>query len=192
VGVAGSNPVVRSRESAGQGRCQPALLHVRSRPNCQGSRLVHDFVADGSVHGREAEFDVTMWVSRRALRLLATEHPSRPMNPPPSRGLCSGTDRGREERWGSRSAGNGAGPFADGLISRCPGTGRRMGRRVGHPAETSGCGLRGNRRRARRRGGADPVVGIHAGQRHGIEGAKADARRSNVKVRPSRDRRLFR
>jgi hypothetical protein len=94
-----------------------------------GSRLVHDFVADGSVHGREAEFDVTMWVSRRALRLLATEHPSRPMNPPPSRGLCSGTDRGREERWGSRSAGNGAGPFADGLISRCPGTGRRMGRR---------------------------------------------------------------
>ena len=36
VGVAGSNPVVRSRETAGQGRCKPALFHFQGRPNCQG------------------------------------------------------------------------------------------------------------------------------------------------------------
>jgi hypothetical protein len=34
VGVAGSNPVVRSRETPGQGRWEPALLHVRGRPKC--------------------------------------------------------------------------------------------------------------------------------------------------------------
>ena len=36
VGVAGSNPVVRSRESAGQDRCKPALRHVRDRPEGKG------------------------------------------------------------------------------------------------------------------------------------------------------------
>ena len=38
VGVAGSNPVVRSREFAGQGRCEPALLFAWGRRNGQGSR----------------------------------------------------------------------------------------------------------------------------------------------------------
>jgi hypothetical protein len=38
VGVAGSNPVVRSRRTAGQGRWKPAFLLARNRRKCQGSR----------------------------------------------------------------------------------------------------------------------------------------------------------
>jgi hypothetical protein len=38
VGVAGSSPVVRSRETAGQDRCEPVFLLVRDRGKCQGSR----------------------------------------------------------------------------------------------------------------------------------------------------------
>ena len=38
VGVAGSNPVVRSREVPGQGRCEPALLLAWGRRNGRGSR----------------------------------------------------------------------------------------------------------------------------------------------------------
>jgi hypothetical protein len=37
-GVAGSNPVVRSRRTAGQGRWKPAFLRARNRRKCQGSR----------------------------------------------------------------------------------------------------------------------------------------------------------
>jgi putative transposase len=38
VGVAGSNPVVRSRGTAGQGWCEPTLFHPESAQECQGSR----------------------------------------------------------------------------------------------------------------------------------------------------------
>jgi hypothetical protein len=54
VGVAGSNPVVRSRETAGQGRCEPALLHVRAVQAVRvpsESRLVHDFVTERALDG---------------------------------------------------------------------------------------------------------------------------------------------
>jgi hypothetical protein len=38
VGVAGSSPVVRSRETAGQDRCELVFLLVRDRGKCEGSR----------------------------------------------------------------------------------------------------------------------------------------------------------
>ena len=38
VGVAGSNPVVRSRETPGQGRCEPALWYAQCVQRGQGSR----------------------------------------------------------------------------------------------------------------------------------------------------------
>jgi hypothetical protein len=48
VGVADSRSLVRSREDAGQGQCEPALFCARSRPECQGPvgvpNLGHDFV----------------------------------------------------------------------------------------------------------------------------------------------------
>jgi hypothetical protein len=45
-GGAGSNPVVRSRETAGQGRCDPVFLLLRTAESAKGpvgSRLVRDF-----------------------------------------------------------------------------------------------------------------------------------------------------
>jgi hypothetical protein len=66
VGVAGSNPVVRSRETAGQGRCEPALPHVPDRPEGRGSSRGPVSYTTSSRGGHEArEICGTPWISAR-------------------------------------------------------------------------------------------------------------------------------
>jgi hypothetical protein len=51
VGVAGSNPVVRSREIAGHGRCEPPSCLLGAAEMARGPvgvRRVHDFVTDSA------------------------------------------------------------------------------------------------------------------------------------------------
>ena len=64
VGVAGSNPVVRSRETADQGRCEPALSldgwRLRALGVTIGSRSVRDFV---TWKGRGEREEGCIWVA---------------------------------------------------------------------------------------------------------------------------------